>query len=183
MANTELRESLQWSVPIVAGSFILFIIFARMLFSSTDALVSKITQNRGTLFRYSNAPSILADIKKEKDEAEPYKAALSKMIPNQEDLLNRKSWAESIMRIYNLTGQLSFSNPTPPTPTELGYAPFTIEANGTFTDIRMFLRNIEVTDPRFFISMDSIQIVKNQDTYKANVSGKFFFMEEPTVNR
>jgi hypothetical protein len=177
MTKSELRESLQWSVPMAIGSFVIFFIASRMLFSSLNDLVLQISRERAILFNYANAPSILVSMKQEKERADPYANAISQMLPNQEGLLTKKSWAESLMRVYNLSGEFSFNNPVPAQPGSLGYAPFNITVNGSYSDIRMFLRTIEVNDPRFFISLDNLQIVRSQGIYRAVVAGKCFYID------
>ena len=96
--------------------------------------------------------------------------------PKDQLLFGLSSWMDSQERLYGVSASLNFEGrEVEATEDTLGRVGFLMSITGPLEGALTFLKEIETRSPRFLMSLDSVDIVKADESYKLSVSGYAFF--------
>ncbi|HUX35460.1 MAG TPA: hypothetical protein VMV71_00315 [Candidatus Paceibacterota bacterium] len=170
------RKELMISILSIAGSLLAFGIIAYFLSNAISAEADKISSDRNSAQTRSELIDSLAQQKASSPDVKKFQQAINLILPQKDDLVNYQAWLDGLSRIHQVSINFEFTgNTVPSNGTEAGYIGFSMNANGQYADLTNFLRDVEFKDPRFTTKFDSLDIVRNADTYGASINGKIFF--------
>lgn len=164
------------SVIFIAGSLLAFGIIAYFLSNAISAEADKISADRNSNQSRTELIEGLAEQKASSPDVKKYQQAINLILPQKDDLVNYQSWLDGLSRVHQVSINFQFTgNAVSSNNTEAGYIGFILNANGQYTNLTNFLRDVEFKDPRFMTKFDSLDLTRNGDTYGASINGKIFF--------
>jgi len=164
------------SFGIISGAFIVAVAAFYFLAADISSRASVVSANRAQIAKQNNSLASFAEIKQDSDEASKYKAAMDKLLPAQDELINYPKWLQNVAATYNITADFSFTaNTVPAAAASPGTVGFSLTVEGENNNLVSFLKNIESQAPGFLLSFDSFNLTKNGDDTKIVTGGNMFF--------
>lgn len=153
------------------GSYFL----AQQLNEKTEAVVAaRVASARAATL----APRITA-LKQQEDEALAYERILALLLPNQEQLLQVPRDIEALGKVRGVEARFRFlGSPTPGTTAPATPLPFTMTATGNAMAIAEFLKDVELTNPRYTVNISLVEFgTLPGDTVnaKADMTGNVYY--------
>lgn len=170
------RRTIIIGVSLIAGSFLIFWIVAYFGSGAITAQVEKIYNYKTAIKSHSDLIEELANQKASNPEMEKYDKAISVIFPTKDELVNLPAWLDGLARARNVNAVFSFGGEATQSKNgEAGYVGFTLNANGDYANLADFLRDVELTSPKYTISFDNFDLKRNAGNYGAAIGGKIFF--------
>ena len=165
------------SSSIIAASVIFFGAALFWFSRNIAADASKIQEIKSLLQTRARSIELLAELKQTAPEVAKYKQQMDSLLPTQnEQFVDFRHRFDAVSRAHNVTAHYSFESPTvPATDTAAGYNGFTLDASGSYDDIKGFFEEIEITSGRFLISLDSFTVTQGSGGYQVIAHGKAYF--------
>jgi hypothetical protein len=138
--------------------------------------VAAINRANATIAEQTQALEVFTDLKRDAPLAEEYQEKLAVLLPKKEELLGITRAIDAIARTRNVTFKFSFSGGESPGSSGVaGNISFSIEAEGSYENVRDFLTDLESKSTRFVMMFDNITFKTISGGYRVNVQGKTFF--------
>lgn len=171
------KRDLLLGTGIIVGSIILFFVASNLLLGRMDALSGDIAASRILIARRAELLSSLADIKKLSSDAEVYRKKIGELLPSQDQLLVLPQVVNELAFSHNVSANFSFSGaPSLPQTGFPGSVDFSLNANGSLSDLLLFLGDIEPGAIRFLISIEGLDFSSSgSGNYNLTLNGKAFF--------
>jgi hypothetical protein len=171
-----MERSFRRSVLINAGLIVAaFAVFGGLFYfvnGKLQAETKAIISDRTMLTRATGAAERLAALKNDQPLAEAYGRLISLFLPNQENLLDLPRDIEDVGRLHQVGALFTFSAGDTGSNT-LG---FNITATGPGTNLIDFLKEIEVTHPKYTLAIDTVDITgSDPQAQQLLATGHVFF--------
>jgi len=141
-----------------------------------ESEAEKTATDRILISKRAAALESLADLKRNSAKADAYKQAMDKILISQDQLLDFPRWLEEAARIRRLALTFSFQgSEVQPQPNFPGYINFSLDLSGPIDDLTQFLKDFERQEPRFLVSLESFDFVRDGSIYRVLTRGKVFF--------
>jgi len=174
--KSNFTKRLLWSLGILLGSIGIVIAALFILSNSLNAKAAAIIQNRSAEQAANASLSQLAELEHDQPIAAKYIAAVGQIIPKQKTLISFPGLVASIGVTDSVTATVSFTgNPATPVPGTLGNAVFTVNSQGSFTNLVIFLNDLETKTPGFLLNIGSFSITNSGPNAELTASGNLFF--------
>ncbi|MBI2623732.1 MAG: hypothetical protein HYW65_04170 [Candidatus Liptonbacteria bacterium] len=136
----------------------------------------RVAQDRTLIRERSASIAVLAELKRNSARALQYEQKMNAFLPTQEQLLDFRRTLENLARVRRLTLNFSFQGgQTLPRGGAPGTVGFALDVAGASIDVLGFLKDVEVTPPRFLAAFDTFSIEQNAKTYRLFAGGRVFF--------
>ena len=179
MLQTNIKRPLVIAGIVVGLSLVLGIGGSWALASYINSEVAAVSAARIEAARIATLGPRLATLKSQEAEADAYARVISLLLPTQEQLLEMPRVIESVGNAHSVSARLSFVGSGDPAATEIGATlPFALTATGAPANLAEFLRDIEIQNPRYTISISSADIAGSAaepSTSKLNASGVVYY--------
>lgn len=170
------RRQVIISLIIILGSAGLSIAAISWLKKDIQLQAEQISNQKNIINKRIAILGNLAELKKMMPQAEAYKKAMDAVMLNREDLLNFPRRLEDLARIHRLGINFSFKGEEiKPQDDKPGYANFSVDVMGTIDNLINFIKDVEYRSVGFIAAFESVDFLKSDDNYKANLQGKVFF--------
>jgi hypothetical protein len=164
------------NIGIIALSFVIFTFVYFELGSSLEKKADAIASHRADSNKFSNTSEVLASLKKSAPEAERYQQYAHQLLPEQYSLVDFPRWVDGLSKVRRLTLNFSFkSEIVGAQANSAGYIPFVFDVTGGLEDSVLFLRDLEEQAPRYLVSLESIDVTRNNDSFRTMAQGKVYF--------
>jgi hypothetical protein len=174
--NNKFKKSAWISFGIIFVSIVIasgvFYYFSADLKLQAD----KVTRDRGILSDQNSALSNFAELKKDSTQAEVYAAAMNRLLPDQNGLVGFGGWLDQIAKKYQVTDTFSFEGGTNPAAgANPGTVNFSLESEGTISNIGQFVKDIESQSTGYLFSLNTFDLDNNNGAAKLTAQGTLFF--------
>ena len=166
---------------VSAGIIAAAIVFA---FAGFWYVIGLVNAHADTIARYQSGVvtrnasfGAISSLEKNAPTAAAYQAAIVKLLPSQDGLLQFPRNLQMNAAAFNVAVQATFTGePTPSSPGVAGSVPFSLSASGAQSDLLAFLKNIETQSPQFLVAIDSVDFTMTaSSSAKLSASGRVFF--------
>ena len=166
------KKQLTINLIIAAGILaVLLIIFIWLRFDISRRAETIKESRKELAFRFS-AIEKAATLKKDRETAAEQKIILEELLPEPERLINFSKEVTNLAKKNNMNLDFSYGQEISADKDEPGYISFIITANATFPNWLNFIKAME-TMP-YFISLESFNLVADEDEYRSIINGKVF---------
>lgn len=170
------RRELITGTAFIVGSFVAFAIAAYFLTDMIATEADKISAGRDAIQSRAALIQGLAEQKSRSLEVKRVEQNINLILPTKDDLVNYQSWLDGLSRARQISTNFYFSGETVlPTDASPGYIKFVLNADGTYSSLVDFLRDVEFKSPHYTTKLDNFDMRKNGETYTAIVNGRTFF--------
>jgi Tfp pilus assembly protein PilO len=177
--QTNLKRSLSIAGIVVGLSLVLGLGGAYLFNSYINNEVKDIIAARVTAARLATLGPRLAQLKNEEPVAAAYTRVISLLLPSQEQLLEIPRNIEQLGQTHGVSAKFQFLGSAEPGPTKPGtWLPFSLNVSGTSEAVAAFLKDLEVTNPRYTLDMKTVDLTANTldpGGSKLNVSGNVYY--------
>ncbi len=170
-------KKLKISLIVIGASLALSVVVFLWFDSQIRELATIVIYKRSIISQQSTLNEVLAALKTDLPLAKSYEKSIDTLVPPKDQLLfGLSSWMDSQERLYGVSASLNFEGrEVEATEDTLGRVGFLMSITGPLEGALTFLKEIETRSPRFLMSLDSVDIVKADESYKLAVSGYAFF--------
>lgn len=175
--NTYMERSFKQAATLNAGLILLaFAAFAGLFYFVNGKLneqTKAIVENRVMLSRATGASERLAVLKQDQPLARGYARLIGLFLPPQENLLDLPRDIEEVGRVHQVGALFTFSGSEN---TQGNTLAFNITATGPGTNLIDFLKEIEVSYPKYTLAIDSVDITgSDPQSQQLLAMGRVFF--------
>ena len=165
------------SAGVVIGAIVAAFAGFWYILGLVNAHADAIAHYQGSVVARNASFSAISSLEKNAPAAAAYQAAISKLLPSQDGLLQFPRNLQTDAAAFNVAAQATFTgDPTPPSPGVAGFASFALNASGAESDLLAFLKNIETQAPQFLVAIDSVDLtVTSSSSAKLAANGRVFF--------
>lgn len=146
-------------------------------FLSNDltAQADKIVSDKTLIAKQTAAVGAFAGLKSDAPVAAQYEAAMKKLLPVHDDLINFSQWLTSVGSSHHVSVSFAFQGGlTAATADVPGSDAFSMSATGSSADLLAFLTDIEIQNQSFLISISSVNLTSNGADYRLSTVGTVF---------
>ncbi len=167
-------------MSVIFGSLLLGTVAIYFLRVRLDDRVKRINQYHALIQDRADDVRTLAELKKVAPIAASYQKAIDLLLPTRDQLFDFPAWLDSIARSEKVVLGFGFQgDASAPQGVAAGQVPFSLNLTGGLDTIAHFLKILESPQAtRFMIGLDSIDITKTGDAYKASAQGKTYFKSD-----
>ena len=123
-----------------------------------------------------------ADLKTQKQQAEPYRQKLAGLFPGREGLLRAVAFLEDRANVHHLEQFFTFGAEIQGTAEEPDYIAFNLSLTGGLLDLVDYL--VEVESSPYLISFSGLEIVsKGKNVFQINTVGKIYIQSNATYTQ
>ncbi len=170
------RRELIVGIAFIAGSLLVFGVIGYFLSSVITAEAEKISQDRMAIQKHSQLIEGLANQKASSPEVKKYQQAIDLLLPQKDNLVNFSGWLDGLSRAHQVSANFSFNGDAVASDGQsAGYIRFVLNANGEYSDLISFLRDVELKAPQYTTSFDDFDMKRTGSNYNVVVSGRVFF--------
>ena len=170
------RRELIISISLIAGSML---VFGMAVYFLTDAITTKaqkISSDRTSIGNRSELIGGLAEQKASSPEVKKFQQEINLILPVKDDLVNYQSWLDGLSRVHQVSINFQFSGETAAAAdSSPGYIKFVLSANGDYTGLTNFIKDVEYKDARFTTKFDDFDLKRSGNEYNISVDGKIYF--------
>lgn len=171
-----LRKETMISGGIIVGSLFLFLVAFTTITGRIDDSVASIVRARGVLQNESQAIESLATLKRDAPLAERYQVQINQILPKQEELLGVSRAIDAVARVYDVSFRFSFQDGgTAPTAGAPGYVAISLDADGTYDDVRSFFFALESKPTKYAFDFEGMQVSATASGYHIATRGRLFY--------
>ncbi len=164
------------SISFIAGGMLIFGIAAYFLSDNITAKAQKISADRISIGNRSELIGGLAEQKASSPEVKKFQQDINLILPQKDDLVNYQSWLDGLSRAHQVSINFQFSGETVAAANSTpGYIKFTMNANGDYTGLTNFIKDVEYKDARFTTKFDDFDLKRSGNDYNISVDGKIYF--------
>lgn len=169
------KQQLWISFGIIFGVVVLVSIGVYFLSGDLTAQADRIVADKTLIARQTAVLGILAKLKSDAPVAKQYTAAMQKLLPIHDDLIGFSGWLTATAKGKNVSAAFSFrGDNTPATPATPGTDGFTMNLEGSATDLAAFLDYLETNSPAYLLAIDSFDLGSTGSGYRATLQGRLF---------
>lgn len=163
-------------VGLIVASYLAALGALYAIAGNLDTSVAKILQDRTKTQAQLQEINLIAELKNESAVAEGYRAAMDKLLPNQDRLLDFPRWIDSLARNHGVGARFSFQGDAVSAQgTSPAYIAFSLDLTGTIPNLGSLLRELEsAQEAQFLVGVDSFNIARSGDSYRLGLQGKVF---------
>lgn len=170
------KKQLWLSAGIILGTIVIASVGLYFLAGSLSDEADKIIVDRVQIQTQTNALANLAALKRDAPQAAKYVKAIRTLIPGQYGLVGFGQWLNTIGVKHSVTTSFALQGSvTPASAGAAGGAGFSMDAEGTRSDVISFLRDLESQAQGFLLSIDAFDITRNGDRARLVAHGTLFF--------
>ncbi len=172
------RRQLWVSSLIIVASVVVFLVGFSILTGDIAAKADKISMDRGLIDKQTGMLAVLAGLKEQAPQAAAYQSAMNALLPTQDELIGFGSWLSQAASANHVSTNFSFENAiVPASDVAFGRTNFSFTATGDDLALAAFLSDIEKTDPGFFVTINSFDMVNTNGSYQLSGEGTAFFRQ------
>ncbi len=161
---------------IIGGSLLFFSLALFLLSGDLESRAGKVSADRALVSKGAAAISVLANLKKGAPQTVPYKQAIDKILVSQDQLLNFPKWLEGLSRTRRIALAFAFQGGQVASRGDLpAYIPFSVDLGGRLDDLKDFIEDIEFREPKFLLTLDSLDLTRKGADYRIVSQGRVFF--------
>jgi len=139
------------------------------------AQADKIVTDKSLAAKQTAAVGVLGDLKTQAPIAAQYQAAMEKLLPTHDNLINFSQCLTSVGSSHHVSVSFNFQGgTTAATDAAAGSDSFSMNVTGASADILAFLTEIETQTQAFLISIDSFSLTNDAAGYRLSAAGKVF---------
>lgn len=170
------RRELMMSISFIAGSALIFGIAVYFLSDNITVKAQKISSDRASIGNRSELIGGLAEQKASSPEVKKFQQQINLILPVKDDLVNYQSWLDGLSRVHQVSINFQFSGETAAASNSSpGYIKFILNANGDYTGLTNFIKDVEYKDARFTTKFDTFDLKRSGNDYNISVDGKIYF--------
>jgi Tfp pilus assembly protein PilO len=174
--DTSFNKNFIIGLSVIFGSVLVVGVALFFLSGMVAGSVTAILADKSKINGQSNSVADIAELRQEAVQAASYQAAMNKLLPMQDALINFNAWVSSVAAADHVAATASFQGqPSPPLAGSAGQAEFSIAATGSVQDIANFLNDIELRSLGFLVQLTSIDLVDQGSNYELTAQGQAFF--------
>ncbi len=164
------------SISFIAGGALIFGIAVYFLSDNITAKAQKISSDRSSIENRSELIGGLAEQKASSPEVKKFQQQINLILPVKDDLVNYQSWLDGLSRVHQVSINFQFSGETAAASNSSpGYIKFILNANGDYTGLTNFIKDVEYKDARFTTKFDTFDLKRSGNDYNISVDGKIYF--------
>ena len=170
------KRKLWISLGIIIGSVVLASVGLYILSGSITGAADKVIADRTLVRSQTTALSSLASLKHDAPVAAKYVDAINKLVPDQYALVTFGQWLQVLAGKYGVTTHFSFQGtPATPAPGSAGTAAFIADAEGSVTNLTLFMKDLEAQAPGFLLSLNTFDLTDDGVNSRVIVQGILYF--------
>ena len=169
------RKQLLVDFGVILGAVVITSGAIYFLSGDLTAQADKIVADKTLTARQTAAVGTLASLKSEAPIAADYEAAMGKLLPTHDGLINFPQWLTSVGSSHHVSVSFAFQGgATPAAAAVAGSDPFSLSASGSSEDLLAFITDIETQSQAFLLSIDSLSFTNDVGGYRLSATGKVF---------
>jgi Tfp pilus assembly protein PilO len=178
---SDFKKRLLISISIIICSAVAAGVGLYYLAGATTATVSGILTDRQLITSRTGALGTLATLRQQAPQVAAYQAAMDKLVPTQDGLINFTQWINTIAAQRQVVASVAFGGGSNVVQGILaqnfGTAPFSLTVTGDPNSIVAFLTDVESNVPGFLVDLNSFTLTKNSNNYELQSQGVVFFRQ------
>lgn len=165
------------TLGVVLGAALLFIPVFYLTSEAMTKNIQEIVDRRSLIRQGSSLTGTLADLKKEKLDAERYRYVLDNLVASRDEIVvSFSGWVEREAAASQVGTSFSFQgSEVLPTDENFGYAQFVVRLSGDLNDLTSLIKKLEQESKRFLLIFESFDINKAGEGYQISLTGRIFF--------
>jgi len=173
--KTDFKNQLWLSLGILVAAIVVtagaIYYFAGDLGRQADAIAAQ----KNLMSAQNNASFELAHLKNDGPKAADYTTAMNELWSTEDDLIGFPQWLQNVGSNDNVSAESVFAG-TPTSPTGgAGTAGFSMTAQGTLSDLTLFLVDLESRSTGFLVSIGSFDLTYQAPEYRLSGEGTIYF--------
>jgi hypothetical protein len=169
------KKQLWISVGVIVGALVVASLGLYILSNDIAGQTQKIVNDKTEAAQQAAVLGILAQLKSDAPVAATYTAAMNKLVPTHDDLIEVPGWLNTLAANHNVSISFSFQGGNAPaSESSFGTDGFTLSVEGAPSDIAAFLADMETNSPKFLLSVTSFNLMSNGSGYSLSVQGVFY---------
>ena len=174
-------EERSYNRKVLFGSLLMLLVIAGFgasaywLKNDMTALAGKISNIRNAAAANANSLEVLARLKQGSEEIDEYQKQIEQILPIEDKLILLKSWLEQVASgpRVSVASNLEMSGTAQDGLPAFSY--FTIVANGDYSALILFMREIESRSTSYLISLETMDITRQSDKYQLVAKGRVYY--------
>ncbi len=138
-------------------------------------LAGKISKLRNDAAANANSLEVLAKLKQGSGEVDEYQRQIEQILPIEDKLILLKSWLEQVASGPRVSVASNLEMSTPAQDGLPAFSYFTIVANGDYSALILFMREIESRSTSYLITLETMDITRQSDKYQLVAKGKVYY--------
>jgi hypothetical protein len=137
---------------------------------------NKIQTDRALINNDTNVLGVVSGLKEQMPQANNYQAAIDQILPTQDGLIGFSDWFSMFAKNYGVTTNVTLTgSPTSPASSTPGISDFSLQANGSFSNLVAFIDGLETKSQGFLVQISSFAIASDGADDKLTAQGTVFF--------
>ncbi len=178
MLKVNLRGPLTLALTVTSISIVLGLLGILILGHYLDGAAQAMRDKRYAAAQAANLTPRITELRSQEARAAGFERVFSLLLPKQDQLLEVPRVIEQLARSYNVEATFQFLGSPALDVTSATPLPFSLSAKGTPTDLAAYLRNLEVTNPRYMLSVERVElnaVVLTPETSQLGVTGSVYY--------
>ncbi len=175
MEEKSYNRKVLWSTLLILVAVVAFGASAYWLKNDMTLLAGKISKLRNDAAANANSLEVLARLKQGSEEIDEYQKQIEQILPIEDKLILLKSWLEQVASgpRVSVASNLEMSGTAQDGLPAFSY--FTIVANGDYSALILFMREIESRSTSYLITLETMDITRQSDKYQLVAKGKIYY--------
>jgi hypothetical protein len=169
-------RQLSISLVVLAGTIALGFLALNFILNDATAQADAIVKYRAAATVSTNNLTSLAGLKQDAGTADKYRAAIGRLLPLEDGLIEFPRQITTLASSYNISAQANLAGePVLPANDAPGYFPFSLTASGSSDNLLGFLNSLETQSTQFLVSVGSVDLRANDSGWQLSAAGRVFF--------
>lgn len=172
------RRAVYVNAAVILGSFAIFLGAIWVVGQGIHEAGTRLVDQFSSYFNQSYAAERLLSLKQLEPQAQDLQRKMEILLPVQDQLLNFPDFVKSIADAKQVQLSFNFNSANIVSPNSgPGSIAFTLTASGPLQNTQNFLDALESKTQRFWVGIDSVDFLRNGDSYTLTAQGKVFFRQ------
>lgn len=178
MLETNLKGPLTVALIVLGVSLGLGIAGVLIMSHYLNNEARAISMKRSTTVQAASLTPRISELRAQQTQAASYERIFSLLLPKQDQLLEVPRVIEQSGKAYNVDAKFQFQSSPALDVTSATALPFALQATGRSDDLAAYLRHLEVTNPRYMISVGRAEITaspQNPERSTLAIQGNLYY--------
>ena len=165
-----------WNTILILLVVAVFTAVSYWLKKDMDEYAQQVYLSREVTAKNTHSLELLAKLKQGSSEIGEYQKQIDQLLPTQDQLINLNRWLDGIARAsqvqasFNFEGSGNLSEGGLP-----AYSYFTIVADGDYSALVLFMREIEVKSTAYLITLETVDVSRRDSQYRLVTRGRVYY--------
>jgi len=170
------RREILVSILVIVGSVCAFGIYFWRVSGTLRGSADSVLSLNQTIVDQAQLSQVIVNLKRDESEADRSQARMDAVIPDEEQLLDFRSWTKNQATVHNLSASIEFKDRGKfRGGSDIMFQNASMNFDGTIDNFISFLKELEMGADRFLVGFDTFDVSRSASGYRLGGGAKIFF--------